>query len=142
MVNFRKKYQIIFGVSAALAAAILFPRWINHGLNGRLAVHVITAEAADQNLWSMIGVGEVIRHRGKIKGFSVLKKDLPAFYKAQSASVRSRACTAWILSRFTNLTQSATHFENVTAFGPPPWESSMKKTVKLGDHQFYKRKMS
>ena len=116
------------------------PRWLNQGLDGRLAVRVITAEAADQRLWAMIGVGEVIRHRGAIRGFSVLKKDLEAFSRNQRPGVRRKAQAAWILSRLTNLTQGSTHFENVRQFGAPPWEGQMRKTVRLDDLQFYKKK--
>ena len=125
-----------------LAAAVLFlgPWWLNQGLDGRLAVRVITAEAADQRFWAMIGVGEVIRHRGAIRGFSVLKKDLEVFYRKQRSGVRCKAQAAWVLSRLTNLTQGATHFENVRQFGAPPWEAQMRKTVHLDDLQFYKRK--
>lgn len=132
--------RMIFVLLALLAAAIVGPRWLNHGLNGRLAVRVIVAESADQSFWTMTGVGEVIRHRGAIKGFSVLKKDLELFYRQQPAGTRSKAQTAWLFSRLTNLTQGATHFENVKAFGAPPWEHEMRKTVHMGDLQFYRRK--
>lgn len=139
--KFRKKNNPI--LIFLLSAAVLYfavPAWINQRLNGKLAIRVITAEAADQTLWCMAGVGEVIRNRGKISGFSVLKKDLEEFYRRQPPGVHRKAHAAWFISRFSNLTQDATHFENVTAFGPPPWEGDMEKTVKLDDHQFYKRK--
>ena len=132
--------KIVFIVSGLFCALILGPRWVNRGLDGGLAVRVITAEAANQSLWTMTGVAEVIRHRGALSGFSVLKKDLREFSGRQSAGVRRRALTAWLLARLTNLTQGATHFENVTQFGPPPWEYEMRKTVRMGDLQFYKKK--
>jgi len=139
--KYNSTHKIIVISAGLLACVILVPRWLNHGLDGRLAVRVITAEAANQNLWSMIGVGEVIRHRGAIQGFSVLKKDVDAFYRKESPQIRRQAQTAWLFSRLTNLTQGATHFENVRQFGPPPWEREMKKTIRLGDLQFYKRKL-
>jgi len=123
-----------------LAALFLF--WVLKpaGPDRQLAVYVITAEAADQSFWGMTAVGEVIRNRGKIEGFSVLKKDLPAFFKQQPASVRRCAAMAWSFSRWTNLSGKATHFENVKQFGPPPWEEEMRKTARIDDLQFYRRK--
>ncbi len=109
-------------------------------MDGRLAIRVITAESANQSLACMIGVAEVIRNRGGFQGFSVMKKDLHAFYHAQSIRAREQARMAWMLSRITNLTQNSTHFENVKDFGPPPWEAEMDKTVHMDDLQFYKRK--
>ena len=138
--RFHSEYKIFYAAGGLLVTLFLVLRWVNQGLDGHLAVRVITAEAADQSLWTMIGVGEVIRHRGAIHGFSVLKKDLEGFYHKQKSSVRRKAKLAWFLSRLTNLTQGSTHFENVKQFGKPPWEQEMNQTVKLGDLQFYKKK--
>jgi len=132
------KFLIIFGLSLAVLWAI--PGWVNHGIDGNLAVRVIIAESANQSFECMIGVAEVIRRRGNFKGFSVMKIDLNAFYLKQSLPIREKARFAWLTSRVSNLSQGATHFENVKAFGPPPWESEMIKTVHLDDVQFYKSK--
>lgn len=140
MVKPLKYFRI--GIISLLSLAILvaFPFWVNHGMDGHLAIRVITAESANQSLPCMIGVAEVIRNRRGFKGFSVMKLDLNAFYRAQSIRAREQARIAWVFSRITNLTQNSTHFENVHDFGPPPWESEMNKTVHLDDLQFYKKK--
>ena len=140
MVDFSKKFRILVIIALCAAIFFVFPRWVNHGMDGRLAIRVITAESANQNLWCMIGVAEVIRNRGKFQGFSGMKKDLNAFYHDQPIHAREKARMAWVLSRITNLTQNSTHFENVKDFGPPPWEAEMTKTVHMDDLQFYKRK--
>ena len=140
MLYLSKRFRGAVTLVLSLAIAIVFPLWVDHDMDGRLAIRVITAESANQSLWCMIGVGEVIRNRGKFQGFSVMKKDLNAFYHSQSIRAREKARMAWVLSRITNLTQHSTHFENVKDFGPPPWEAEMNKTVHLDDLQFYKRK--
>ncbi len=131
-----------FHATVLCLGAVAFFIWIFQpaGRHRPLAVYVITAEAADQSFSTMTGVGEVIRNRGKIQGFSVLKKDLPAFFNRQPVWVRYEAEWAWRLSRWTRMTGGATHFENVQAFGPPPWEFQMRKTAHMGDLQFYRRK--
>ena len=140
MIRYSKKWRI--GVISALSLAIViaFPVWVDHGMNGHLAVRVITAESANQSFFCMIGVAEVIRNRRSFQGFSVMKKDLNAFFHAQSIRAHEKARMAWILSRMTNLTQNSTHFENVKDFGPPPWENEMNKTVHMDELQFYKKK--
>jgi len=140
MTNSSKKIRVAVIAALTTAIVISFPIWVNHGMDGPLAIRVITAESANQHLWCMIGVAEVIRNRGGFQGFSVMKKDLNAFYHAQSIRAREQARMAWILSRITNLTQNSTHFENVKDFGPPPWEAEMNKTVHMDDLQFYKKK--
>lgn len=135
-----KILKTTFIAALCLAVLVAFPGWVNHGMDGRLAIRVITAESANQNIFCMIGVGEVIRNRGKFQGFSVMKRDLEAFYHQQPVYIREKARLAWLLSRMTNLTQHSTHFENVKDFGPPPWEAEMNKTVHMDDLQFYKLK--
>lgn len=105
-----------------------------------LAVQVILGEAANQTFKGKIAVGEVIRERGEIKGFSSMLKDLHAFEKQQPEKVRDEARLAWILSRFTNFTKDADHFDNIKQFGVPEWAKDMEKTVKIGNTQFYKSK--
>jgi len=135
-----KNLKKAFITALCVAIAMAFPRWANHGMDGRLAIRVITAESANQSLPCMIGVGEVIRIRRSFQGFSVMKRDLNAFFYAQPVYIREKARLAWFFSRITNLTQNSTHFENVKDFGPPPWEAEMNKTVHIDDLQFYKKK--
>lgn len=102
------------------------------------AVRVIIGEAADQSFAGKVAVGEVIRRRGGIKGFSSTKKDLAKFSRQQPAKTRIEARIAWNLSKFTNFTRGADHFDNIQAFGVPEWAKKMKKTVKIDDMQYYK----
>ena len=120
---------------------ILFVWWAVHHVSAYdndLAARVVLAESADQGMVGMIAVGEVIRHRGQIKGFSVLKKDLATFETQQTDAIYLKARLAWFLSQFTNLTRDADHFENVKQFGKPPWADTMRKTVRIKDMQYYK----
>ena len=105
-----------------------------------LPVQAIIGEAADQGFIAMIGVGEVIRVREDFDGFTALKKDFVSFSRKESFWTRRKAEAAWFISRFTNFTHRATHFENVRRFGPPPWIHEMKKTTKLSDLVFFKKK--
>jgi len=133
----RLKYSDIFFI----LFTVLFVGWAVHHVtayDNDLAARVVLAESADQGMVGMIAVGEVIRHRGQIKGFSVLKKDLAAFETRQSDTVYLKARLAWFISQFTNFTHDADHFENVKQFGKPPWADTMRKTVRIKDMQYYK----
>lgn len=105
-----------------------------------LPVQAIIGEASDQGLVAMIGVGEVIRARGDFEAFSALKKDFVNFSKKQPFPTHMKARAAWFLSRFTNFTHGATHFENIRQFGPPPWADEMTETSKLDDLVFFRKK--
>lgn len=119
--------------------AILFLIFIFEGLPpNRLAVKVIVGEAADQSFIGKVAVGEVIRRRKNLDGFSSRQKDLGLFYKSQPVKTRTAARIAWMLSAFTNFTGGADHFDNVKAFGVPKWAGSMKKTVKIDEMQYYR----
>lgn len=110
-----------------------------YAATSRLPVRIIAAEAGNQQFRTMVGVGEVIRHRGGFKGFSVLKKDLDSIWKHELPSTRHKARLAWVLSAMTDFSKGATHFENVRAFGRPPWASEMKETAVLDGFVFFKR---
>lgn len=108
----------------------------------RHPVEVILAEAANQNLRTMIAVGEVIRERGSTQGFSVTKKNLSAFYFAQPWPKRLNAEAAWFFSAVTHQSRYATHFENTRLFGDPSWADTMRVTAQIGDLTFYRQKYS
>jgi len=133
----KKKPVILFFV-VLIAACVFYAA--GESYNDRLAVQVILGEAADQGFKGKVAVGEVIRNRGRIKGFSSMQKDLKQFSDKQPKKIRNEAKVAWIFSRFTNYTRGADHFDNVKAFGEPSWAKEMKKTVKIEDTQFYKAK--
>jgi hypothetical protein len=99
------------------------------------ALRIIVSEAADQGLKGMICVGEVLRHRGNIKGFYGYRSN---HVEDQPRYVWEMAGKAWILSARTNYTKGADHFENVHSFGPPWWARHCIKTYEYKDHVFYK----
>ncbi len=109
-------------------------------MTSRMPVRIILGEAADQSIWTMIAVGEVIHRREDFEAFSVIEKDLNAFYWKQPWGVRLKAELAWPLSRLTDVSRQATHFENIKKFGEPPWAQKMRPTRKIGDLTFYKEK--
>lgn len=102
------------------------------------AAQVIAAEAAGEGFAAMVAVGEVIRARGSFDGFSVMSKDLPAFFKAESRRTRSLCRAAWALSKLRLLSGGATHFENVRRFGRPAWSKGMRVTARWSGLEFYK----
>lgn len=103
------------------------------------AAQVIAAEAAGEGLPAMIAVGEVIRARGSFRGFSVMSKDLPAVFAAESRATRFKARLSWALSRLRLLSGGATHFENVRLFGRPVWSKGMTLTARWAGLEFYRK---
>jgi len=100
-----------------------------------IAAQIIVGEASDQGLKGMICIGEVLRHRGSIKGFygyhsNVVRNESPAVWKM--------AAQAWRKSAETNYTNGADHFENIHRFGKPWWVKYCRKTYEYKDHVFYK----
>ncbi len=100
-----------------------------------IAVRIIVSEAADQGLRGMVCVGEVLRHRGSIKGFYGYGSNR---MKSQPGFVWEMAAKAWKLSADTNYTNGADHFENIRIFGEPWWVKYCVKTYEYKDHVFYK----
>ena len=103
------------------------------------AAQVIAAEAAGEGLPAMIAVGEVIRARGNFRGFSVMSKNLPVIFAAESRGTRFKARAAWALSRFRLLSGGATQFENVRLFGRPVWSKGMTLTARWAGLEFYRK---
>lgn len=100
---------------------------------------VIAAESAGEGFGAMVAVGEVLRTRGSFEGFSVMSKDLPAFFAAESRNTRLRSHAAWLVSRLRLLSGGATHFENVALFGRPAWARGMTLTARWGGVEFYRK---
>ena len=133
-VRSKTSYRLVL-LSAIIAVAGMI---VFYAATSRLPVRIIAAEAGNQGLRTMMGVGEVIRNRGSFKGFSVLQKDVESVWKNELPSVRHKAELAWMLSALTHFTRGATHFENVRAFGLPPWASEMRATAVLDGFVFFK----
>lgn len=99
------------------------------------AERIIVSEAANQGLKGMICVAEVLRNRGRTRGFYGYKSN---HVDHQSAPVWRMAAKAWELSSHTNYTKGADHFENIHTFGLPRWAKHCIKTYEYKDHVFYK----
>lgn len=100
------------------------------------AVKTLIGEASNQGLDGMTAVAEVLRRRGSTQGFYGARRE--RFISSQPKWVHDQARKAWKLSKHSNLTKGATHFENVKAFGVPSWASKMKKVAVIKDHTFYR----
>ncbi len=124
--------------SKSLGLAIIAVMIVFYAATSRLPVRIIAAEAGNQGFRTMVGVGEVIRNRGSFEGFSVLRKDIDSVWKSELPSARRKAELAWALSAVTHFAHGATHFENVRAFGRPPWASEMRETAVLDGFVFFK----
>lgn len=99
----------------------------------------------------MQAVAEVVRRRNTASAFSTLRrKDLDAFIKKQASWYRDArkldlyalALDAWKKSARSNLTQDATLYENLEAFGfPKSWDKSKVTAVaKVGKHTFFRER--
>ena len=99
----------------------------------------------------MQAVAEVVRRRNTASAFSTLRrKDLDAFIKQQASWYRNArkqdlyalALDAWKKSAQSNLTQDATLYENLEAFGfPKSWDKSKVTVVaKVGKHTFFRER--
>ena len=56
----------------------------------------------------------------------------------EPAWVWHQAREAWELSALGDITNGATHWENIKAFGKPKWAEKMIQTYAWKDHVFYK----
>lgn len=108
--------------------------------NEAYVVGCILGEAEDQGYEGMLAVAHGIRNRGHLRGVYGCRASRVVNNKV-SGKIRNMAFKAWRQSRTgQDITGSATHWENVKAFGKPYWADSMIKTVQIMDHQFYKEK--
>lgn len=106
-----------------------------HAYTDQEAIRTIVGEASSQGLIGMTAVGEVIRHRGSLKGFY----GLHAKHSTNEPKwVWEQARKAWKASKHSNYTRMADHFENIKAFGCPEWVKSCVETFRYMDHVFYR----
>lgn len=102
---------------------------------------IVVTEAAGEPYAGKVGVAEVIRNRGwRAAGFSGLqRRGVRQFLSQQPAWVHEQARRALREARAgSNRARRATHFENVEAFGRPPWARAMEVTAKIGRLTFFK----
>lgn len=107
----------------------------------------IIGEAVSEGYEGMYAVACVYRNRlaqGLPLGCVALKrKDLAVFVARQGS--RYEAMAQRIINLVFNehgvdVTQGATHYENIERYGLPYWAKSMVITVKIGKHTFFKER--
>jgi spore germination cell wall hydrolase CwlJ-like protein len=99
-----------------------------------LEVRAIVGEASNQDYRGMLAVACAIRNRGTLKGVYGVKAN---HVNREPKWVWDMARKAWKESALTDITNGATHWENL-AFGMPYWTKDMIVTCKIKDHTFYK----
>jgi hypothetical protein len=121
--------------SLLLGLLCLSPLNANSAVNDNLAVRAIIGEAGNQGEKGMLAVACAIRNRGTLKGvYGVNAKHI---YK-EPQWVWALAKKVWLESATKDITNGATHWENIKAFGTPYWVKSMVKVFEYKDHKFYK----
>lgn len=105
-------------------------------LTEREAVSCILGEARGEGLIGMTAVGEAMRNRGTIKGV------YGCGYVPKPTDPIKEAKQAWEDSEYTNITNGATMWENIIAFGKPSWYNCVVETITIKNHTFFKEKES
>jgi hypothetical protein len=110
------------------------------------AVKAIIGEAENQGPRGMYFLACAIRNRGTLKGvYGYLKiqevngkyfRVTPKGARRIPDQIVKDAKAAWEKSLAKRI-HSATHWENVNAFGMPEWAREMKVVARVGDHVFF-----
>ena len=99
------------------------------------AIRAILGEARGEGELGMYAVACAIRNRGSLRGVYGAKAKIPDL----TPELWQKASKAWFTSlEGTDMTGGATHWEAVQTFGKPYWADSMVRTVKIGNHTFYR----
>jgi hypothetical protein len=99
------------------------------------AVRAIIGEASSEGERGMLAVACAIRNRGTLKGVYGLNAK---HVDNEPQWVWDRAEKVWEQSATIDITGGADHWHNVSREGETYWTVKMTKTVKIGNHQFYK----
>jgi hypothetical protein len=97
----------------------------------------IVGEAENQGYQGMLAVACAIRNRGTLKGVYGLRSPRVKNHKYSQATY-NLALKAWKQSALKDITNGATHWENIKAFGCPPWVKGCVEVFRHKDHVFYK----
>lgn len=117
---------------------ITYPNNLYKGLIG---------EAVGERKEGMYAVACVYRNRIK-KGMplgcvALKRKDLDLFVKKQGGKyeIMAKNILLDVFERNSpDVTKGATHYENVEAFGLPPWAKNMRVVTRIGSHTFFAEK--
>jgi len=106
---------------------------------------VLLAEGVSEGFDGMYAIACVIRNRGgDLSGFvGAKRKDLEQLCNRQPKKViqMAKRIEAMVFKDGAeDITDGATHFENMEKFGKPYWTKGMIKTIKLKSHTFFKIK--
>ena len=107
----------------------------------------LIGEAASEGYEGMYAVACVYRNRLKnnmpLGCVALKRRDLDAFVRREGRKVEYIAkdiIRKVFEENGIDITKGATHYENIETFGLPKWAYSMVRTVKIGNHTFYKRR--
>jgi len=118
-------FFILFFAGCAQAAAV----------DEDQAMRAVIGEASSEGYKGMLAVACAIRNRGTLQGvYGVKAKHVDR----EPAWVWDLARKAWRESAQRDITNGATHWENIQAFGKPNWAEGMIETGRIGRHVFYK----
>ena len=99
------------------------------------AIRAIIGEASNQGYTGMLAVACAIRNRGTLQGVYGLNAK---HVNTEPQWVFNLAKKAWLASKSKDITNGATHWENIKAFGTPYWVASMVKVYAYKDQVFYR----
>lgn len=102
------------------------------------AILAVIGEAENQGYKGMLAVSCAIRNRGTLKGVYGLINPRITTHK-YSYKIYDMATRAWFASYYTDITNGATNWENVKAFGCPSWMKRCVETYRYKDHIFFKQ---
>ena len=124
------------------------------------AVWTIRGEAEGEPYNGKCAVGEVIRTRAKLYRQTFIEVIFaPWQFSFWNSDSKRRAevilqddpatnplflecLKAWIDSEHTNYSGGATHYVNLALVKAPPWAATMEQTAVVGQHTFYKERIT
>jgi hypothetical protein len=105
----------------------------------------LIAEDVSGGYQGMYGVACCVRNRlnaGMNTGLVGLKrKDLDAFVKRQGVKYELMAkdiVRKIFIENAPDITRGAIHYEDIERYGLPKWAKGMVRTIKIGEHQYFK----
>ena len=101
------------------------------------AIKAIIGEAENQGYKGMLAVACAIRNRGTLKGVYGLRAKRVR-YSLFNEEAMIDAKLAWEESAKHDITNGATLWENINAFGCPSWVKSCVETFRYKNHVFYR----
>lgn len=108
-----------------------------NGISTYRAVNAIIGEAENQGYTGMLAVACAIRNRGTLNG--VYGEHAPRVINRKfSEKTTNMAIKAWAESQLHDITNGATNWENIKAFGCPSWVKACVEVFRYKDHVFYK----